>query len=138
MTRRNDRRLALLAGGGLALLFTMIAAVQVAAWSVGKVENSSHRELSGSVDELFIESQNGDVTVIRSIDGKVRIDGRSKGTLHAPAPEIDVQRLARARRRQLPGLGLRRVPRRDRRPGAGAHERAREVGVGRHRGPGPR
>ena len=90
MTRRNDRRLALLAGGGLALLFTMIAAVQVAAWSVGKVENSSHRVLAGSVDELFIESQNGDVTVIRSIDGKVRIDGRSKGTLHAPAPEIDV------------------------------------------------
>ena len=88
MTRRNDRRLALLAGGGLALLFTMIAAVQVAAWSVGKVENSSHRVLTGSVDELFIESQNGDVTVIRSVDGKVRIDGRSEG------------HVARARRRR--------------------------------------
>jgi hypothetical protein len=90
MTRRTDRRLALLAGGALALLFTMIAAVQVAAWSVGKVERTSHRVLAGPVDELLVTAANGDVTVVRSSDGKVRVDGRSRGHLHAPAPSIDV------------------------------------------------
>lgn len=90
MTRRTDRRLALLAGGGLALLFTFCAAIQVAAWSVGTVEASTHRVIAGSLDELTVKSSNGDVTVLRSIDDKIRVDGTSKGALHAPAPEIDV------------------------------------------------
>jgi DUF4097 and DUF4098 domain-containing protein YvlB len=90
MTRRTDRRLALLAGGGLALLFTMIAAVQVAAWSVGEVEQISHRELTGSFSHIQVESQNGDVMVMRSVDDKVRVDARATGTLNAPAPAIEV------------------------------------------------
>lgn len=90
MTRRSDRRWALLAGCGLALLFTLCGAFQVAAWSVGKVDRTTHRVLSGPVDELMIESSNGDVTLVASADDKVRIEGRSEGTLHTPAPEIDV------------------------------------------------
>lgn len=89
MTRRTDRRLALLAGGGLAILFTLISAFQVAAWSVGKVERTSHRVISGPVGELMIDSPNGDVTLVRSIDDKVRVDGRSEGHLDAPPPTIE-------------------------------------------------
>jgi DUF4097 and DUF4098 domain-containing protein YvlB len=91
MKRRTDRRLALLAGGALALLFTMIAAVQVAAWSVGREERISHRELTGTYSHISVESQNGDVVVMRSADGKVRVDARATGTLNAPAPSIDVE-----------------------------------------------
>jgi hypothetical protein len=90
MTRRTDRRLALLAGGGLALLFTFISAFQVAAWSIGETESSSHRELAGKFAEISVESANGDVTVLRSLDDRVRVDGHSRGTLHSPAPEISV------------------------------------------------
>ena len=89
MNRRTDRRLALLAGGGLALLFTMIAAVQVAAWSVGTVERTSHRVLSDPVDQLFIKAHDADVTVLRSPDDTVRIEGTSTGHLHAPPPTIE-------------------------------------------------
>jgi DUF4097 and DUF4098 domain-containing protein YvlB len=91
MTRRTDRRFALLAGGGLALFLTFCAAIQVAAWSVGKVEGNSHRVLSGTIDKLMVESSNGDVTILRSLDGKIHVDGRAEGTLRAPAPAIDVQ-----------------------------------------------
>lgn len=90
MTRRTDRRFALLAGGGLVLFFTFCAAIQVAAWSVGKVEGSTHRVLSGSIHQLTVESSNGDVTVLPSTDGKISVDGRAEGTLHAPAPRIEV------------------------------------------------
>ncbi|MDA0184940.1 DUF4097 domain-containing protein [Solirubrobacter phytolaccae] len=90
MTRRTDRRLALLAGGLLALFFTMCAAISVASWSVGTVEGNSTRTIAGPVDELVVESSNGDVTILRSDDGKIHIDGRAEGTLHAPAPRIEV------------------------------------------------
>ncbi|MBE2318435.1 DUF4097 family beta strand repeat protein [Solirubrobacter sp. CPCC 204708] len=90
MTRRNDRRLALLVGGGLAFLFTIISAVQVAAWSVGETESSTQRVLSGRFEELLVESPTGDVTVLRSVDERVRIDARAEGTLHTPAPSIEI------------------------------------------------
>jgi hypothetical protein len=90
MTRRTDRRFALLAGGGLALFFTFCAALSVASWSVGTVEGNSTRTIAGPVDELVVESRNGDVTILRSDDGKIHIDGRAEGTLHAPAPRVDV------------------------------------------------
>lgn len=90
MTRRLDRRFALLAGGGLAVFLTFCAAIQVAAWSVGRVEGSTHRVLSGTIRQLTVESSSGDVTVLPSLDGRIRIDGRAEGTLHAPAPRIEV------------------------------------------------
>lgn len=90
MTRRTDRRFALLAGGGLAIFFVLCAAMSVASWSVGKVEGSTHRVLSGSMKQLTVESHSGDVTILPSDDGTIRIDGRAKGTLHAPAPRIEV------------------------------------------------
>ena len=90
MTRRTDRRFALLAGGGLVLFFTFCAALQVAAWSVGKVEGSTHRVLTGSIQQLTVESSNGDVTILPSVDGKIHVNGRAEGTLHAPAPKIEV------------------------------------------------
>jgi len=90
MTRRTDRRFALLAGGGLVLFFTFCAAIQVAAWSVGKVEGNTHRVLTGSIQQLTVESANGDVTILPSVDGRISVDGRAEGTLHAPAPKIEV------------------------------------------------
>ena len=91
MTRRTDRRLALLFGGAFALLFTFISAFQVAAWSIGQTERSTHRELVGTFNEISVDSPNGDVTVLPSVDDKVRVNGQSRGTLHSPAPEISVE-----------------------------------------------
>jgi DUF4097 and DUF4098 domain-containing protein YvlB len=90
MTRRKDRRFLLLLGGGLAAFFTLCAAVSVASWSVGTVEGSTTRVIDGRVDDLVVESSNGDVTILRSDDGKIHVDGKSKGTLHAPPPDIQV------------------------------------------------
>lgn len=90
MTRRTDRRFALLAGAALAVFFTVCAAISVASWSVGTVEGTTTRTIAGPVDNLMVESSNGDVTVLRSDDGKIHVHGRSKGTLHALPPEIQV------------------------------------------------
>ncbi|RKQ93862.1 putative adhesin [Solirubrobacter pauli] len=90
MTRRTDRRFALLAGGGLAVFFALCAAMSVASWSVGTVEGTSSRTIAGSVEQLMVEAANGDVTILRSDDGAIHVDGRAEGTLHAPAPRIDV------------------------------------------------
>jgi DUF4097 and DUF4098 domain-containing protein YvlB len=90
MTRRTDRRLALLAGGGLAILLSFIFAFQVAAWSVGADEHRTQRVLDGPVDELLVDTHNGDVRLVQSTDDRVRIQARSKGTLHTPSPRVDV------------------------------------------------
>jgi DUF4097 and DUF4098 domain-containing protein YvlB len=90
MTRRTDRRFLLLTGGAIAAVLTLCAAVSVAAWSVGTVEGTSTRVLTGPVDELMVESGNGDVTILPSEDGNIHVDGKAEGTLHAPAPRIDV------------------------------------------------
>ena len=84
MTARRKRGAALLFGGLLGALFTLIAAVQVAGWTIGAVEHTSRQVIPGPVKILTVDAGPGDIRILPSQDGNVRVDTRSKGTLHAP------------------------------------------------------
>ena len=84
MTARHQRGAALLVGGLAGLLFTLIAAVQVAGWTIGAVEHTSTQVIAGPVKVLTVDGGPGDIRILPSQTGDVRVDTRSKGTLHAP------------------------------------------------------
>jgi hypothetical protein len=87
MTPRAQRGAALLIGGFLALLFSAIAAVQVAGWTVGAVEHSNHQVIPGPVSKLTVDAgDGGDITVVRELSDMplVTIDSTVKGSIHAP------------------------------------------------------
>jgi hypothetical protein len=84
MTARQKRGTALLVGGLVGLVFTLIAAVQVAGWTIGAVERTSTQVIPGPVKVLTVDAGPGDIRVLPSQTGDVRVDTRSKGTLHAP------------------------------------------------------
>jgi hypothetical protein len=86
VTTRTQRGLALLIGGGLAVLFSAIAAVQVAGWTIGAVEETRHQVIPGPVDRLSVDAGAGDVTVVRELSDAqvVTVDSTVKGSLHAP------------------------------------------------------
>jgi hypothetical protein len=87
MTPRAQRGAALLIGGFLALLFSGIAAVQVAGWTVGSVERTNHQVIPGPVSRLEVDAGGGgDITVVRELSEMplVTIDSSVKGSIHAP------------------------------------------------------
>ncbi len=84
MTARHKRATALLLGGLAGLVFTLIAAVQVAGWTLGAVEHTSRQVISGPVKVLTVDAGPGDILILPSQTGDVRVETRSKGTLHTP------------------------------------------------------
>jgi hypothetical protein len=86
---KADRVLALLAGGVLALIFTTCSAVNVAGWTTGVVEENTHRDIPGPVDELRIAAGGGDVELMPSRDGNITVDSRVRGSLHTPKLDVD-------------------------------------------------
>jgi hypothetical protein len=88
MTRRGQRGTALVIGGVLALLFSAIAAVQVAGWTVGAVERSTTQKITGTVDQLVVDADGGEITVVPSINGVVTISSTVKGSIHTPQPHV--------------------------------------------------
>ena len=86
MTARGQRAVALFCGLGLALVFASIAAVQVAGWTIGAVEQTRHQVIPGPVEQLSVNAGEGDVTVVRELSDApyVTIDSTVKGSLHAP------------------------------------------------------
>jgi hypothetical protein len=90
VSTRADRRIALIVGGLLALLFSIGSAARVAGWTVGSVERTGHQVVPGPVRELRVESGSGDITLVPARGEEVRIDSRSEGTLYAPRPRVEV------------------------------------------------
>jgi hypothetical protein len=86
MTARGQRGLALFIGAGLALLFSAIAAVQVAGWTVGAVERTRSQLIEGPIDQLVVDADGGEITVVPSIGDNVRISSVVKGSIHTPEP----------------------------------------------------
>src|SRR3954464_2767370 len=87
MSPRAQRGLALVIGGVLALMFSAIAAVQVAGWTVGAVERTNHQVIPGPVAKLTVDAgEGGDITVMRELSNtpRVTIDSTVKGSIHAP------------------------------------------------------
>jgi hypothetical protein len=87
MTARRQRGTWLLIGGALAVLFSAIAAVQVAGWTVGAVERTNHQVIPGPVSKLTVEGgTGGDITVMRELSDRpvVTVDSTVKGSIHAP------------------------------------------------------
>lgn len=84
MTARRRRGAALLIGGLLGLLFTLIAAVQVAGWTIGAVERTTTQTIAGPVKTLTVDAGPGEIRILPSQDGSVRVDTTTKGSLHAP------------------------------------------------------
>jgi DUF4097 and DUF4098 domain-containing protein YvlB len=85
VTARGQRAVALFCGLGLALLFAAIAAVQVAGWTIGAVERTSSQVIPGPVDELVVDADGGEITVVPGGDS-VRINSTVKGSIHTPEP----------------------------------------------------
>jgi DUF4097 and DUF4098 domain-containing protein YvlB len=84
MTLRQQRGGALLVGCLLGLVFAVIAAVQVAAWTVGAVERTTHQVIPGPVGVLKVDAGEGDILVVPTSGEDVRIDSTAKGALHTP------------------------------------------------------
>jgi DUF4097 and DUF4098 domain-containing protein YvlB len=84
MTARRQRGAALLVGGLLSLLFALIAAVQVGAWTTGAIERTTHQVIKGPVGTLKVEAGAGDILVVPTSGHDVRIDSTAKGALHTP------------------------------------------------------
>jgi DUF4097 and DUF4098 domain-containing protein YvlB len=84
MTVRQQRGGALLVGGLLALIFSSIAAVQVAGWTVGAVERTSHQVIPGPVREVTVTAGAGEILVVPTSRPEVRVDSSVKGSLHTP------------------------------------------------------
>ena len=84
MTVRHQRAAAIFVGGALAFIFSAIAAVQIAAWTVGSVERTSHQVIPGPVDRLSIDAAAGEVMIVPTSAAEVRIDSSVKGALHTP------------------------------------------------------
>jgi hypothetical protein len=91
VTARAQRRLALVAGLVLALVFTVCSAFQVVAWTAGSVHKKAHKEIAGPVHNLTVEANNGDITLISAPAGSaVIVDSDAKGSLHAPELDTEV------------------------------------------------
>lgn len=90
MTARHQRGAALLAGGLLAVIFTAIAAFQIAGWSIGAIERTHRQVIAGPLSKLRVDAGAGDIVVVPSLDGRLHVDSTAKGALHTP--ELDVQR----------------------------------------------
>jgi DUF4097 and DUF4098 domain-containing protein YvlB len=84
MTLRRQRGGALLVGCLLGLVFAVIAAVQIAAWTVGAVERTTHQVIPGPVGVLQVDAGAGDILVVPTSGSDVRIDSTAKGALHTP------------------------------------------------------
>jgi hypothetical protein len=71
----------------LALMFSAIAAVQVAGWTVGSVERTNHQVIPGPVSRLEVDAAGGgDITVVRELSTMplVTVDSSVQGSIHAP------------------------------------------------------
>jgi len=91
MTARAQRRMALLAGLALALVFTACSAFQVVAWTAGSVHKRAHKEIPGPVHNLTVEANSGDITLLAAPAGSnVIVDSDAKGSLHAPELNTEV------------------------------------------------
>jgi DUF4097 and DUF4098 domain-containing protein YvlB len=86
VTARGQRAVALFCGLGLALLFASIAAVQVAGWTIGAVERTTSQKIPGPIDQLVVDSDGGEITVVPSLSNEVRINSTVKGSIHTPEP----------------------------------------------------
>jgi hypothetical protein len=86
VTARGQRAAALVIGAGLALLFSAIAAVQVAGWTIGAVERSHTQVIPGPVDRLVVDADGGEITIVPSLGDGVRISSTVKGSIHTPEP----------------------------------------------------
>ena len=84
MTARRKRGAALLIGGLLGLLFTLLSAVQVAGWTIGAVERTDRQTIAGPVKNLTVDAGPGEIQILPSQDGDVHVETHTKGSLHAP------------------------------------------------------
>jgi DUF4097 and DUF4098 domain-containing protein YvlB len=91
MTARTDRKLALIVGSVLAVVFTLCAALQVAEWTTGAVERSTHETIPGPVSALSVQARGADVQLVASDTDSVTVDTHSSGTLKTPALQVRPQ-----------------------------------------------
>jgi DUF4097 and DUF4098 domain-containing protein YvlB len=84
MTLRQQRGAALLVGCLLGLVFAVCAAFQIAGWTVGAVEHTTHQVIPGPVGVLRVDAGAGDILVVPTSGDDVRIDSTAKGALHRP------------------------------------------------------
>ena len=84
MTARSQRGLGLAAGGVLALLFTLLGAFQIAAWTVGAVERTNHQVFPGAVERVTVDAGDGEILVVAGADSEVRVDSTVHGSWHTP------------------------------------------------------
>jgi hypothetical protein len=84
MSARQQRATVLLVGAGFALVFALVAAVQVAAWSTGGVERTSSQVIPGPVERLEVHAGAGEILVVPSAGDAVRVDSTVSGNLHTP------------------------------------------------------
>jgi hypothetical protein len=85
----SARVLWLLAGGLLALIFTIWAGFALAGHTVGSVTRNEHHVV-GNVSEVRIDGRSADVTLVRATGSQVVVDARAKGTLWLPKLRTEI------------------------------------------------
>jgi len=85
----SARVLWLVAGGLLALVFTVCAGISLAGQTVGSVTRNEHHVV-GNVSEVRIDGRSAEVTLIPATGGQVVVDAHAKGTLWVPKLKTEV------------------------------------------------
>jgi Toastrack DUF4097 len=88
---RAERGLALLVGGGLAVLFMIWGAVHVAGWTLGTATRTEHRVIPAPVAAVRIEGDGHDDVVVTAGTGPdVTVDSVARGAFRPPRLSVDV------------------------------------------------
>jgi hypothetical protein len=88
---RTERGLALLVGGGLAVIFIVWGALHVAGWTLGTASRSRHQVIPRPAGALRIAANiRGDVAVEAGPGPDVTVDTDARGGFRAPGVRVDV------------------------------------------------
>jgi Putative adhesin len=88
---RTERGVALLVGGGLAVILVVWGAIHVAGWTLGTASHTEHRVIHGPLSALRIDNDGrGDVVVESGSGPDVTVDSEARGSFRAPRLRVDV------------------------------------------------
>jgi hypothetical protein len=90
ITARTERLVALVVGGGIALVLAVCSAFSVAGWSVGSTSRTQHRVIHGPVSALRIDATGSSDVVIAAGSGRdATVDSVARGSFRAPRVHVE-------------------------------------------------
>jgi hypothetical protein len=90
MTATRTRPALLALGGLLATGLTILFAISIGGWTIGRVHHDEHRVLAGPISSLHVDAGRGEVAIVAGDGPDVTIDSRAEGAFHVPKLKLSV------------------------------------------------